>query len=301
MVRTLHLLAGLTIASLFAQAADPLVYVGTYTRGGSRGIYAFRFESSGKLVPLGLAAETVQVARRRAGGRGAPEQRDRVAAQLARDRQQAERVLAISMFRTPVAGWADLVLPGTGYLERDGTYVNLEGRLQRLRRAVIPPCPDELAWISKLAERFDVELSPHPSQVFAELSERCYGGMDYPAIGELATLPERATDVDVPGAPKAPRRERGKGLQLVSYRPLFSGPAIERIPELQFQRPGAEIELSADDAKKIGAQAGSRVRVSSNGTSVELRARVNRKLLKGVARVAAEHAVGLGTHVEVST
>ena len=34
--------------------------------------------------------------------------------------------------------------------------MNLEGRLQRLRRAVIPPCPDELAWIAKLAERFGV-------------------------------------------------------------------------------------------------------------------------------------------------
>src|SRR5207237_4311851 len=93
--------------------------------------------------------------------------------------ERAEHVLAISMFRTPVAGWADLVLPGTSYLERDGTYVNLEGRVQRLRRAVIPPCPDELAWIAKLAERFGVELSPYPSQVFAELSERCYGGIDY--------------------------------------------------------------------------------------------------------------------------
>jgi NADH-quinone oxidoreductase subunit G len=213
---------------------------------------------------------------------------------------QAERVLAISMFRTPVAGWADLVLPGTSYLERDGTYVNLEGRLQRLRRAVIPPCPDELAWIAKLAERFDVELSPHPPQLFAELAERCFGGISYPAIGELAELPERATDVDAPSPPKTPKRERGKGLQLVSYRPLFSGPAIERIPELQFQRPGAEIELAAEDAKKIGAEAGSTVRVSSNGTSVQLRARVNRKLVKGVARVAAEHAQGLGTHVEVS-
>jgi NADH-quinone oxidoreductase subunit G len=215
--------------------------------------------------------------------------------------QRAERVLAISMFRSPVAGWADLILPGTSYLERDGTYINLEGRLQRLRRAVIPPCPDELAWITKLAERFDVELSPHPPQVFAELSERCYGGIDYPAIGELAELPPRADGAEVPPAPKASKRERGKGLRLVSYRPLFSGPAVERVPELQFQRPSSEIELSAADAKQIGAQAGSTVQVSSNGTSVELRARVNRKLVKGVARIAAEHAKGLGTHVEVST
>lgn len=34
------------------------MYVGTYTRNGSRGIYAFRFQSSGKLVPIGLAAES---------------------------------------------------------------------------------------------------------------------------------------------------------------------------------------------------------------------------------------------------
>ena len=37
----------------------------------------------------------------------------------------------------------------------------------------------------------------------------------------------------------------------------------------------------------------------SNGTSVELRARVNKALAAGVARIAAEHADGLGTHVEV--
>mgnify|MGYP003694561529 CR=1 FL=1 len=73
--------------------------------------------------------------------------------------ERAERVLVTSMFQSLAAGWADLVLPGTSYLERDGTYVNLEGRLQRLRRTVIPPAPDELAWISKLAERFGVEVA----------------------------------------------------------------------------------------------------------------------------------------------
>src|SRR6185503_8599154 len=76
--------------------------------------------------------------------------------------EQAESVLAITMFHSLAVGWADLVLPGTSYLERDGTYINLEGRLQRLRRAAIPPAPDELAWISKLAERFDVAIPPYP-------------------------------------------------------------------------------------------------------------------------------------------
>ena len=70
--------------------------------------------------------------------------------------EQAERVIAITMFQGLAVGWADLVLPGTSYLERDGSFVNLEGRVQRVRRTVIPPVPDELAWIAKLAERFDV-------------------------------------------------------------------------------------------------------------------------------------------------
>jgi NADH-quinone oxidoreductase subunit G len=215
--------------------------------------------------------------------------------------ERAERVLAISMFRSPVRGWTDLVLPGTSYLERDGTYVNLEGRLQRLRRAVIPPCPDELAWIAKLAERFDVELSPYPPLVFAELSERCYGGIDYSEIGERAALPHRAEPAETPEAPPTQTNGAGKGLRLVSYRPLFAGPAIDRIPELQFQRPAAEIELAPDDASRIGVDTGATVHVRSNGTPVELRARVNRRLAAGVARVPANHAGELGTHVEVTS
>jgi NADH-quinone oxidoreductase subunit G len=37
------------------------------------------------------------------------------------------------------AARADVILPGATYLEKDGTYVNTEGRVQRGRRAVFPP------------------------------------------------------------------------------------------------------------------------------------------------------------------
>jgi NADH-quinone oxidoreductase subunit G len=214
----------------------------------------------------------------------------------------AEKVLAIGMFRRPLRGWTDLVLPGTGYLERDGTLVNLEGRLQRLRRAVIPPCPDELAWLARLAERFDVELSPYPAVVFAELSGICYDGLEYGRVGERAPLPPRAkparAEEPVRKEPK-PEHLSSKALQLVAYRPLFSGPDVERVPELQFQRPGAEVEVSADDADRRGIVTGDPVVVTANGTSLNLRARVNKKLLKGVVRIPADHALELGRHVEV--
>jgi hypothetical protein len=43
--------------------------------------------------------------------------------------EDAEFVLGIGMFEDSFRGIADLVLPGTSYLEREGTTVNLEGRL----------------------------------------------------------------------------------------------------------------------------------------------------------------------------
>jgi anaerobic selenocysteine-containing dehydrogenase len=88
-------------------------------------------------------------------------------------------------------------------------------------------------------------------------------------------------------------------LRLHRYRPLFSGPAVERVPELRFQRPEPEVEISAADAERRGIASGETVHVRSNGTSVELRARVNGKLVEGVARVADEHAGDLHTTVEV--
>ncbi|HSC72788.1 MAG TPA: molybdopterin-dependent oxidoreductase [Gaiellaceae bacterium] len=213
----------------------------------------------------------------------------------------AERVLVISMFHGLAAGWADLVLPGTSYLERDGTYVNLEGRVQRLRRTAIPPAPDELAWISRLAERFGVEVSPYPSVVFEEVSAIAFGGIPFGVVGERAELPP-------PAAAKAERLGSGpegarprSGLRLIRYRALFSGPAVERTPELQFQRPLAEVELSTEDARARDIRPGDEVTVRSNGTSVTLRARLNRDLRAGVVRIADEHAGDLQPKVELST
>ena len=221
--------------------------------------------------------------------------------------ERAERVIAVTMFQALAVGWADIVLPATSYLERDGTYRNLEGRLQRLRRAVIPPAPDELAWIAKLAERFGVELPPHASVLFAELAEQLYGGATYGAVGEQAPLPVRvAYEAPAPGTsavpppPAAPADEHFLGpLRLLRYRALFSGPAVERVPELQFQRPEVVLELSPDDAERRQIASGDTVSVRSNGTSLALRATINRKLLPGVARIADEHAGDLRHAVEV--
>ena len=40
---------------------------------------------------------------------------------------------------TPLAGAADIVLPGAAWVEKDGSYVNEQGRLQAGARAIVPP------------------------------------------------------------------------------------------------------------------------------------------------------------------
>jgi NADH-quinone oxidoreductase subunit G len=216
--------------------------------------------------------------------------------------ERAESVLATTMFQGLAVGWADLVLPGTSYLERDGSYVNLEGRIQRLRRATIPPTPDELAWISQLAGRFGVEVSPYPSVVFAEVSEKIFGGIPYGEVGERASLPPRPEGEPAPEAGQiatVPEAKPRGPLQLVAYRALFSGPAVERVPELQFQRPAPEIELAPVDAENRRIGDGDEVVVSSNGTSVTLRARVTKTLTPGLARAPREHVADLQQKVLV--
>jgi predicted molibdopterin-dependent oxidoreductase YjgC len=198
---------------------------------------------------------------------------------------RARFVLSSSMFMTAVTGQSHVILPGTSYLERDGTTVNLEGRPQRQRRAVSRTTPHELEFFARLAQRFGVDVSPWPR---VEADER-------------ASLPPRG-DAGAVTAPRVspPAQPNGDGLRLLPYRPLFAGAAVERVPQLAFQRPLAEIELSAFDARKHGAWTGDAVRVASNGTARTLTVKVNRRLMEGVARIAADHAANLGETIEVT-
>jgi NADH-quinone oxidoreductase subunit G len=199
---------------------------------------------------------------------------------------RARFVLTSAMFQNELTAWSHVVFPGTGYLEREGTFVNLEGRPQRLRRAVVPYGHDELEWLSRLADRFGIAVDPWAA----------------PTAGEQAVLPPGDEfGWTQPDPHAATARPAEPGLELVRYRALFSGPAVERIPQLQFQRPAAEVELAHEDATAREISRGATVRVSSNGTSMELRASVSRKLRPGVVRIAAEHATGLGDRVQVET
>ena len=127
-------------------------------------------------------------------------------------------------------------------------------------------------------------------------------------VGEALELERPATETlpaptqsDAPPATRtadAPKQPDGK-FRLVAYRPLFSGPAVDRTPELDFQRPPAEVQLARADARARGIRNGQTVTVSSDGTSLQLRARIAKDLAAGTVRVPREHAGDLHPFVEV--
>ena len=137
----------------------------------------------------------------------------------------------------------------------------------------------------------------------ARRSDRVYGGLAFGEVGERAPLrgyPEAPQHVAREALPE-PQQKAGRGeIRLVAYKPLFSGAAVERVTELQFQRPQPELELSADDARRRKIATGDLVTVGSNGSAITLTARVNRRLRTGIARVAIEHAESLAGIVEVA-
>ena len=146
-------------------------------------------------------------------------------------------------------------------------------------------------------------MAPYAAGVFAEVSAKVYGGLTFGEVGERAPLrgyPEAPEHVVREALPEPQQKAKRGEIRLVAYKPLFSGAAVERVTELQFQRPQPELELSAADAQRRKIATGDLVTVGSNGSAVTLPARVNRRLRAGVARVALEHAEGLAGVVEVA-
>ena len=77
---------------------------------------------------------------------------------------------------------ADVVLPGAAYTEKDGTYVNLEGRAQVARRAVFPPGEAREDW--KILRALSGSLGrPLPYDSLRELRQRMWQAC--PTLAEL--------------------------------------------------------------------------------------------------------------------
>jgi NADH-quinone oxidoreductase subunit G len=208
--------------------------------------------------------------------------------------QRCESVVASSLFPTPTALWAHVILPATSALEKDGTVTNLEGRTQRLRPVVQAPAgvAPELAVLTAAGRHLGLELEASPSRAFLRVAKAAplFSGLTWEAIGRLAPLTgARPQAGKAPAAPKATPDANGGGLRAIGRRPLFSGAAVARTERLAFQRSD-EIVLARDDALRLGIAAGAAVTVRHAGGTTTGAARLSRTLAPGAVRFAWDGA-----------
>ncbi|MPZ00649.1 MAG: molybdopterin-dependent oxidoreductase, partial [Actinophytocola sp.] len=76
------------------------------------------------------------------------------------------------IFLTETAEFADVILPASSYLEKDGTYTNTDRRVQRGRKVFDPPGNARVDWeiVQDLARRLGLDWDYHsPADVFEEM------------------------------------------------------------------------------------------------------------------------------------
>jgi NADH-quinone oxidoreductase subunit G len=200
--------------------------------------------------------------------------------------QRAESVVVSTLFPNEASLWAHVVLPATATLEKEGSTTNLEGRVQRLRPTLPPPTgvASELAFLGEVGRQLGAPVATHAPAVHRRLAAAepdRFPGWEATAAAAApgrSGKPGRATNL-VTRAGKA-----ADGLQIVAYRPLVSGPAVDRAERLRFLQPD-EIVLAASDAVRLGLGAGQRVVATHAGGRTAGPLRISRTQVAGAVRV----------------
>jgi NADH-quinone oxidoreductase subunit G len=235
--------------------------------------------------------------------------------------KDARFVVVQDLFQTKTAELADVVLPAQAYTERDGTFTSGERRVQRFYPAV-PPLGEtraDYAITAAIAKKLDIDLEgSSPVLAFeklaasvkdftglsyeklAEVSEQWpivgrgdmyYGGTTYEntqGLGaQLVSAAERGETVSIPEVKEeAGLRPKEDELLAVPVTKLYDRGTTVAPAELLNERIGeTTIALHPDAAKKLGVEAGVKVKVSFDGVKGEAVVKIDETISAGIALV----------------
>jgi formate dehydrogenase major subunit len=135
-----------------------------------------------------------------------------------------------NIFMTETAKLAHVVLPGTSFAEKDGTFTNTERRVQRVRQALQPVGRSKPDWqiLSELSTRLGYPMFyAGPEAIFEEIRSVTpfYAGITYPRIEERGLQWPCPTEAH-PGTPFLHRDRFTRGLgkfQVIEYQVRDTG------------------------------------------------------------------------------
>lgn len=227
--------------------------------------------------------------------------------------ERAEFVVFQDIFLTESAKLGDVILPAACFAEKEGTFTNLERRVQRVRKALEPPGEAKPDWwiTSEIAKRmgakgFDYS---HPSEILEEIARLTpsYAGFSFERLDKEGGIQWPCYGPDHPGT-QTLHTERfltpsGKGrFSPLEYKPpaelpdeefplvLTTGRSLyhfhmamtRRVEGLMALHPEEMVWINPADAEKLGIEDGDMVRVTSRRGSVAARAKVTDRTQPGV-------------------
>jgi formate dehydrogenase major subunit len=227
-----------------------------------------------------------------------------------------ECVVVQDLFLNETAAYAHVFLPGSSFLEKDGTFTNAERRISRVRKA-IPPVAGLADWeiTCALSNALGYPMPySHPSEIMDEIARLTptFTGVSFDRIDELGSIQWPCNDDAPEGTPTMHIGGFVRGLgkfELTEYVPTDerTGPRFPLILTtgriLSQYNVGAQtrrtennswheedvLDIHPHDAEHRGIRDGDRVALMSRSGETSLRAHISDRMQPGVVYTTFHH------------
>ena len=227
-----------------------------------------------------------------------------------------ECVVVHDLFLNETANYAHVFLPGSTFLEKDGTFTNAERRINRVRKVIEPKC-GYADWeaTQKLAQAIGLDWNyTHPSEIMDEIAQTTpsFAGVSFAKLDELGSVQWPCNEKAPEGTPimHVDAFMRGKGkfirteyvatdektgprfpLLLTTGRILsqYNVGAQTRRTDNVVWHDEDRLEIHPHDAENRGLRDGDWVRVQSRAGETTLRALVTDRVSPGVVYTTFHH------------
>jgi formate dehydrogenase major subunit len=230
--------------------------------------------------------------------------------------ESLECLVVQDIFLNETAKYAHVLLPGSSFLEKDGTFTNAERRISRVRK-VMPPLAGYADWqvTLELAKALGYPMHyDHPSQIMDEIAALTptFAGVSYERLERLGSIQWPCNAQAPEGTPvmHVEAFVRGKGRFVVTEyvptpeRTTRKFPLILTTGRILSQyNVGAQtrrthngvwhdadrLELHPHDAENRGIRDGDWVSVRSRAGETTLRAKVTERMQPGIVYTTFHH------------
>ncbi len=231
------------------------------------------------------------------------------------------------IFWTESCNYADVVLPGTCFAEKDGTFTSGERRVNRVRKAVDGPGQAKYDWeiIALIAKKMGLKgfdwknakdvwddmraCTPNLFGVTYEKMEKpesvhwpCatieHTGTPILHVGKFSAADGKGTMFGLEYRQPAEVADAEYPFTLMTGRVIFhyhTRTQTDRAAQLHYEVPESYIQINTIDAKKLGIKENEKIKVSSRRGEIVTLARISEDVAPGVTYMSMHFAKGANT------